>query len=240
MTVIRRLAAALLLAAALAAPALPAAAADEKVVYFLTPESRALFDGASETDDFWPLIATFVSETRQTFCGVASSVMALNALQIASPPAPQWYPSYYWSEDTIFTLKALQAVKSVQRIEAEGLTLDEVAALLKASGAKAAPTFASDTSVDAFRDAAKEALANPDEVMIVNFARATLGQGGVEGGGHISPIAAYNAEADRFLILDVARYKYKPGWVTAATLYAAMNTPDTTSGKSRGYVVVSR
>ena len=49
------------------------------VVYFLTPESTRLFEGAVEKDDFWPLVAAFVSEERQTFCGIASSVMALNA-----------------------------------------------------------------------------------------------------------------------------------------------------------------
>jgi Phytochelatin synthase len=34
---------------------------------------------------------------------------------------------------------------------------------------------------------------------------------GQEQGGHISPLAAYDAETDRFLILDVSRYKYPPG-----------------------------
>ena len=30
-----------------------------------------------------------------------------------------------------------------------------------------------------------------------------------------SPLGAYDEKADRFLILDVARYKYPPVWVTA-------------------------
>lgn len=236
MTLIRRLAAAAFVAASLAAPA----AAEETLVYFLTPESQKLFAAAEIKDDFWPLVAAFVSEERQTFCGVASSVMALNALKVPPPPAPQWYPSQYWNQDTIFTLKALEAVKSVQLIEAEGLTLAELGKLLVASGAKAEPVFAGDTDVGKFREAAKAAIADPDAILVVNVARATLGQGGVEGGGHISPIAAYDAESDRFLFLDVARYKYEPSWITAETLYAAMNTIDTTSHKTRGYVVVRR
>jgi hypothetical protein len=233
-----------MLIAAAAGLAILAAAAEARaeagLVYFLAPESAKLFEGASEKADFWPLVARFVSEDRQTFCGIASSVMVLNALEIPSPPAPQWYPSEYWNESNIFTLPALKAVKSVQRIEAEGITLAELATLLSTSGAKAEATFASETSLDAFRAAARAALADPNAFLVVNVGRAELGQGGVEGGGHISPIAAYNADEDRFLMLDVARYKYLPSWIPAAQLYAAMNTLDTSSGKSRGYVVARR
>jgi hypothetical protein len=46
--------------------------------------------------------------------------------------------------------------------------------------------------------------------MLVNYERAALGQAKT---GHISPIAAYNAKADRLLVLDVATYKYPPVWV---------------------------
>jgi len=60
----------------------------------------------------------------------------------------------------------------------------------------------------------------------VNYLRRSVGQ---ERGGHISPLAAYDAEADRFLILDTARYKYSPVWVTAADLFAAVNTPTGTT-----------
>ena len=43
-------------------------------------------------------------------------------------------------------------------------------------------------------------------------------------------VGAYNEATDRFLVLDVARYKYKPSWVTAAMLFDAMNTTDSSSG----------
>ncbi len=72
--------------------------------------------------------------------------------------------------------------------------------------------------------------------VLVNYLRSRLGQ---QTGGHISPLGAYDAAADRFLILDVSRYKYPPVWVTTADLYAAMNTPDADSGgRSRGYVLI--
>ena len=68
--------------------------------------------------------------------------------------------------------------------------------------------------------------------------RKAIGQ---EAGGHISPLAAYDADTDRFLILDVSRYKYPPAWVTAAALFGAMDTPDSDNHDlTRGYVVVSK
>ena len=48
-------------------------------------------------------------------------------------------------------------------------------------------------------------------------------------------------KSDRFLILDVARYKYPPVWVTASDLFAAMNTTDAANNnKTRGYVLVTK
>jgi len=211
----------------------------DALIYFLDPQSATLLDKA-EKQDFMPLISRFVSEYQATFCGIASSVMALNALGVTPPTSPQWYPYSYWDQDNIFTREVLEAVKPVSSINADGITLEQLQTLLNLSRAKADKTFASDTDVDAFRAAARAAIADPNAIMLVNFGRAELGQPGIAGGGHISPIAAYNAETDRFLILDVARYKFLPSWVTAKRLYAAMNTPDSASGKTRGYVIVHK
>ena len=83
---------------------------------------------------------------------------------------------------------------------------------------------------------ATKALAENKEYVIVNFARGVFGQ---DGNGHMSPLAAYDSKTDRFLILDVSRYKYPATWATAAQLWTAMNTDDLTSKKKRGFVLVS-
>ena len=81
---------------------------------------------------------------------------------------------------------------------------------------------------------ARQALSTPNQYVIVNYLRRSIGQ---ERGGHISPLAAYDADTDRFLVLDVSRYKYPPVWVQAADLYAAMNTPDSDNqNRTRGFV----
>src|SRR4029078_7296779 len=96
---------------------------------------------------------------------------------------------------------------------------------------------AADSSVAAFREVASSYLGQPNHFVIVNYLRKAINQ---EKGGHISPLAAYDAKADRFLILDVARYKYPPVWVKTADIFAAMNTPDAVNdNKPRGFVLVT-
>jgi len=97
---------------------------------------------------------------------------------------------------------------------------------------------ADEANLHEFRTKAREFLGQKDHFAIVNYLRMVIGQ---ERGGHISPLAAYDAELDRFLILDVARYKYQPVWVSASDLFSAMNTPDADNGnKKRGFVLITR
>jgi len=43
------------------------------------------------------------------------------------------------------------------------------------------------------------------------------------------------------LILDVARYEYRPAWATASERFNAMNTTDADAGdKTRGFALVSK
>lgn len=67
------------------------------------------------------------------------------------------------------------------------------------------------------------ALIDPDARVMINYDRKGLGQ---LGGGHFSPLGAYDKSTDSFLILDVAKYKYPPVWVGANTLFSAMATVD--------------
>jgi hypothetical protein len=54
-------------------------------------------------------------------------------------------------------------------------------------------------------------------------------------------LAAYDEGTDRFLVLDVSRYKYPPVWVKAADLYSAMDTTDADNkGHRRGYVLIRK
>ena len=72
--------------------------------------------------------------------------------------------------------------------------------------------------------------------LVVSYLRSALQQ---TGDGHFSPIAAYHMETDQVLILDVARFKYTPHWVSLEELYQAMTHIDTATDMSRGWFVVN-
>lgn len=52
-----------------------------------------------------------------------------------------------------------------------------------------------------------------------------------------SPLAAYDLQSDRFLLLDVARYKYPAYWVKTEDLWNAVNTKD--DNTYRGFIMIS-
>lgn len=185
---------------------------------------------------YFPLAANFVTQKNQAYCGVASITMVLNSMPGNKPSVPEFDPYHTFTQDNVLD-EATDAVIPRDTIKKMGMTLDQVGAVLSLRSVNAQVRHASDTSLDAFRAEVRTALATPDQYVVVNYLRKALGQ---EKGGHISPIAAYDEQSDRFLILDVARYKYPPVWVTASDLFGAMNTPDTDNGgRSRGYVLVS-
>lgn len=217
-------------------PGLGAAENSEKLIYFDQPESVRLFQDADVKAPFWTLSRYFVSEKIDTFCGVASSVMVLNALDVPSPISPFIYPYRKFDQDNFFS-PAIMEVKRADRIGADGLTLEQLSGVLKTFGVAVAMHHGDTLSLEQFRELAVATLASTDRYVVVNFLRTALDQ---VGGGHISPLAAYHKQSDRFLMLDVARYKYPPAWVKAADLWAAMNTEDTEAKAKRGFVIVSR
>ncbi len=161
------------------------------------------------------------SQSRAAFCGAASSVIVLNALHRSTPALTQV---------TLFPDAATQL-----RTTFGGMTLAQLGELLRANDALATVTYASETDIDAFRASARQNLQTPRDYIVVNYQRAVLGQ---HESGHISPLAAYDAQTDQLLILDVAAYKYPPVWVATRDLWNAMNTIDAASGRTRGFIVV--
>ena len=51
------------------------------------------------------------------------------------------------------------------------------------------------------------------------------------GSGHYSPVAGYHPGRDLVLILDTARFKYPPYWVSVTTLWNSMQEIDIDTGK---------
>jgi hypothetical protein len=162
-------------------------------------------------------------------------VMVLNAVGTPAPATPELEPYRIFTQDNFFNDRTEKVLP--QKVLAEnGMTLDQMGQLIESYGVDTEVHHAADTNLDEFRRLAVEHVSKPDRYVIVNYLRRAIGQ---ERGGHISPLGAYDAEADKFLILDVARYKYPPVWVKAAELFNAMNTVDSDNeNRTRGFVLI--
>lgn len=193
--------------------------------------------GAEAMRDYFPLSIHFTTQIHPAYCGPATIAMVLNALDMPRPPSNMTIGLGMFDQENIFT-PAAQKVKASSAVQKAGMTLDELGALLSAHKLKVDVTHAGDSSADEFRRIASQILADDENFVLVNYLRKSIGQ---EKGGHISPLGAYDADTDRFLILDVSRYKYPPVWVEAGTLFSAMDTTDSDNfSKTRGFIVVGR
>jgi hypothetical protein len=187
--------------------------------------------------NFFAVADNYVTQKTQAYCGVASIVMVLNALHAPAPTTPEYQPYHTFTQDNLLDERT-DAILPREVLARQGMTLDQLGALLSLHPAAVEVRHAADGGLDAFRATARDYLATKDRFVIVNYLRKAIGQ---QTGGHISPLAAYDAKSDRFLILDVARYKYPPVWVTASDLFAAMNTTDAANNnQTRGYVLVTK
>jgi Phytochelatin synthase len=203
---------------------------------FSTHDGEVDFAESDAREAYFPLASNFLTQKTQAFCGVASIVMVLNALGVPAPPVPEYAPYRTFTQDNVLNNET-DAVLPRETLARQGMTLDQLGAILATEPVKAEVHHASDSSVDEFRKLATAYLGEPGHFVIVNYLRKSIGE---QTGGHISPLGAYDGRADRFLILDVARYKYPPVWVKTADIFAAMNTPDAANdNKTRGFVLVT-
>lgn len=207
-----------------------------------SPRGTLLFARSEYENNFLKLASQFVTQKNQAYCGVASSVMVLNALSAlsalsASAPVDATYkPYHYFTQDDFFTAKVRQIVNPYE-VGKRGITLDKLGRTLKTFPIRVIVFHANGITYRQFHKELTEATQNPNTQVIINFLRTSLHQ---QGNGHFSPIAAYNEKSDRFLILDVARYKYPPFWVRARDLWKAINTLDSENSKTRGFIVIKR
>jgi hypothetical protein len=197
-----------------------------------SPEGVTLLAGSRTAADYLRLMPYFVPQESPKFCGPATLAMGLNALHLAPAGSGKVRPRF--TQRNIFTAET-EAVRSRRKVKREGMGLPVLAEFATAHGARAEVRFAGNESLADFRAAAVEALADARRYLAVNYSRVALGQ---HGKGHTSPLAAYDADTDRFLVLDVSRTRYPPVWVRAADLFAAMNT--SVGPRTRGYAIVGR
>ena len=185
---------------------------------------REMLAESKFSNDYFNLQPNFVSQSRRAFCGVASSVIAVNTLNNSQPPVTQ---------ATIFDRDTREVIHPL-KVTFGGMTLAQLNGILQANKLKTKLVYAGDSNANQFRTLALDNLNSDRSLILINYRRSALNQAG---GGHISPIAAYHQKSDRFLVVDVAAYRYPPVWVKSSQLWQAMNSIDSVSDLSRGFII---
>lgn len=196
-----------------------------------------LLSASTARADYGPLAEAFETQANLAYCGAASSVMVLNSLAIPAPSVAGYGSYRFWTQQNLFEAAAARAAIAPETVARQGMTLAQLQSLLQSHGLRVNRLHGDGLTLVALRTLVRRSLADPDDRLLVNYDRRGLGQ---QGGGHISPLAAYDASGDRVLILDVARYRYPSVWVELGDLLAAMRSTDASSGRSRGLLIVRR
>jgi len=204
------------------------------VIYWDTPEGKAIRARMTPEADYWQLVPNFAVQQTQSYCSVASAITVLNSMPIQKPVDPTYAPYAYFTQANFFTPDVVEII-SPQTVLAMGMTREEMAATLSRQGVDARSIAGDTFTDDSLRTLLESALKDDGQFVLANYYRASLGQ---VGGGHWSSLGAYDKQSDSVLILDVAKYKYPPVWVGISTLREAIATLDTTSNKARGLVIV--
>jgi hypothetical protein len=258
---IARLGLTVLLATNLAAPALardevPPVVAQGLVV-FASDEGMARLARSAAKVDFPALANQFEAQTNSIFCGPTTAAIVLNAVRARSSDLPRdssrlragdlrhipdaadpTIPRF--TQDNVIT----KSPKTRAQVMGEPMTVNgkqirdfgyqvrQLDELFKAHALRTRLIIVDDRkSEQEIRTDLVENLKRRGDYVVVNYWRQAVGQ---QGGGHISPLAAYDPESDSFLVLDVNPASAGWVWMPTSTLIKGMRTFDKV--ENRGYI----
>jgi hypothetical protein len=234
----------------------------EPIVEFGSPEGMIRLGRAEAKVDFFTLSNHFESQQNLAMCGPTSAVIVLNALRHARPDEtkpsdPTLFPQEFavgvppglklvfnrYSQGIFLDDERVSRVKSRATFFGKpdangkrdpGIQLRQLDQVLLNFGLRTTlRVVENEPDVAAIREELLRNLAQPGDYVIINYHRPALAQ---PGGGHMSPLGAYDEASDSFLILDVNPNRKPWVWVKAEKLVAAMATLDIT--ENRGYLLV--
>lgn len=188
-------------------------------------------------DAYWPLSQFHEAQVNGTYCGIASSVMVLNALNIPRPIA--WTrntPARLFNQENFFSEEVCNRIDKKVVLK-QGLTLAELSQAIDAWNVPVETLYADKLTEESFRELLKLNLVKTDRFIIANYYRPLI-QGVF--GGHFSPLAAYDQSTDSVLIMDVNRYDFVSTWVPLPLFLRSMQTVDSDSNELRGLILIHR
>lgn len=263
MTLVARLTlAALLVAAPLSAvwaQDSPIASTAQELVLFSSDEGLARLARSLAKVDFPALANQFEAQYNAAFCGPTSAAIVLNAIRSRSLELPrdrsrlrtedlQNVPGNFdpiiprYTQDNVIgkgqktraQVLGERVTVNGKQISDFGYQIRQLDEMLRAHGLATRLSIVDEKKNEAdIRTELVDNLNRRGDYAIVNYRREAVGQ---RGGGHISPLGAYDAQSDSFLVLDVNPASAGWVWMPTATLVKGMRTLDTL--ENRGYVSI--
>ena len=235
------------------------AIAPTALVPFASDEGLARLGRSGAKVDFAALANQFEAQYNGAFCGPTSAAIVLNTVKSRSADLTrdhtrlrkedvQFMPAGAdpivprFTQDSVIDrgpktraqVLGEPIIIGSKQVRDFGYQLRQFDAMLRANGLVTTVVVVDDARSElAIRADLQGNLARGGDYVIVNYRREAVGQ---QGGGHISPLGAYDAASDSFLVLDVNPAAAGWVWMPAATLVRGMRTFDTV--ENRGYVLV--
>ena len=226
---------------------------------FNSDEGLARLARATAKVDFPALANQFEAQSNIAFCGPTTAAIVLNAVHSGSRDLPRdqsrlrredlrYIPSGFdltvprFTQDNVISKGAKTRAQVLgepvivdgKQVRDDGYQLRQFDELLRAHGLVTRLLVVDDKkSEEEVRADFVENLKRAGDYVVVNYRRKDVGQ---RGGGHISPLAAYDAETDSVLVMDVNPASAGWVWMPTTTLVKGMRTFDTI--ENRGYIVI--
>ncbi len=177
-------------------------------ISFSSEEGQKIFKEALQTGHmncYFRLAAQFRTQDEPAFCGLSSLVMVLNSLEV--DPGKVWKGVWRWYHENM-----LDCCEPLDDVKKHGINFDQFVCLAYCNYLTVDATRGTkELTYNSFRHMLKEYTKREDVFSVLSYSRSVLGQ---TGDGHFSPIGGYHPDRDLVLILDVARFKYPPHWVS--------------------------
>ena len=228
-----------------------------KLVDWHSVEGIKRLSNSRHRADFSRLASQFQNQIDRFSCGPVTGAIVLNALRIgkadtlpktnfderyrahlrkdSDPRVARYTPESFMSEKA-------QKIKSLGQIygqlkdgkSAFGVAIRKLHKMFLTHGVKSKLRLVNkELSNQHIRKELISNLGRAGDYVVVNYKRSALGQ---KGGGHFSPLGAYDENTDSFLIMDVNSSQHNWAWVKADQLISAMRTLFTV--ENRGYLLI--
>lgn len=230
-----------------------------RLVPFASDEGLARLARATDKIDFASLANQFEPQSNVAFCGPTTAAIVLNSVRARAKDLPRdrsrlrpedqrYFPGgvdltvpRYTQENVVAKGAKTRAqvlgepvTINGKQVRDIGYQLRQLDDLLKAHDLATKLVIVDEKQADdQIRAELVANLRRPGDFVIVNYRREQVGQ---RGGGHISPLGAYDAASDSVLVLDVNPASADWVWMPVATLINGMRTFDTV--ENRGYILV--